>query len=238
MLRVLYIDVVEVDRDVAHVGMAIHVSFQVYVPNVSSVLNICCKHMFQVFHTYVCKCFILMSHMFVMIFSHFRKCFRRLFQCLICLFWYIATTVYVCFKSRSGVTYGIRVGSSWRHRRRLGRCGHRLRRRGRRPWWQRTHCWCVWGEPRASHSLPSYADNVRTLAPRSDIRTLAKRTYPRPEAAEAHSGEDRRRECSTGSDFRVRLARVWFFQFSGEHVFLVYDSCVNQINIFGSHFEY
>jgi hypothetical protein len=38
MLQVYYIDVAKVDRDVAHVEMTIHM-FQVYIPNVSSVLE-------------------------------------------------------------------------------------------------------------------------------------------------------------------------------------------------------
>ena len=37
MLQVLYIDVAKVDRDVAHVVIAIHVYFKCMFPNVSSV---------------------------------------------------------------------------------------------------------------------------------------------------------------------------------------------------------
>jgi len=82
MLQILYIDVAKVDQDVAHVVMAIHVCFKcmsqmfyLFQTNVASVYldvaytmhvaSIC----FQVFHTYICKCFIWMLHMFAM------KCF-------------------------------------------------------------------------------------------------------------------------------------------------------------------
>jgi hypothetical protein len=39
MFQLFYTDVAKVDRDVAYVAMV----FQLYVPNVSSVLDICCK---------------------------------------------------------------------------------------------------------------------------------------------------------------------------------------------------
>jgi hypothetical protein len=78
---VLYIDVAKVDQDVAHVIMAIHVCFKclfqmfhLFQTYVASILSGCCKstsgcciymHVasicfkyFQVFDTYVCKCFI------------------------------------------------------------------------------------------------------------------------------------------------------------------------------------
>jgi hypothetical protein len=79
---VLYIDVAKVDQDVTHVVIAIQLCFKVYVPNVSSVPDICCTlfyldiakvdldvaytstlqvyifKCFQMFHTYVCKYFI------------------------------------------------------------------------------------------------------------------------------------------------------------------------------------
>jgi hypothetical protein len=41
-LQVLYIDVAKLDRDVAHVVMAIHM-FQVNVSNISFVLDECCR---------------------------------------------------------------------------------------------------------------------------------------------------------------------------------------------------
>jgi hypothetical protein len=41
----------KVDRDVALVAMAMHVYFLVYIPNVSSVSDVCCK----CFHLYVTK---------------------------------------------------------------------------------------------------------------------------------------------------------------------------------------
>jgi hypothetical protein len=39
MLQVLHLDVSKVDQDVTHVAMV----FQPYVPNVSSILDVCCK---------------------------------------------------------------------------------------------------------------------------------------------------------------------------------------------------
>jgi hypothetical protein len=42
MLQVLYNDVAKVDRDVAHIGMAMRM-FQEYVLNVSSGPDVCCK---------------------------------------------------------------------------------------------------------------------------------------------------------------------------------------------------
>jgi hypothetical protein len=43
MLQVLYIDVAKVDRDAAHVCNGYTRMFQVYVANVSSVRDECCK---------------------------------------------------------------------------------------------------------------------------------------------------------------------------------------------------
>ena len=86
-MQVLYVDVAKVDLDVAHVVMAMHVCFKcmfqifhLFQANVASVLSGCCKSIsgwciymyvasicfkcFQVFHTYVCECFIWMLHMF------------------------------------------------------------------------------------------------------------------------------------------------------------------------------
>ena len=101
------IDIAEVDRDVAHVRMAIHVCFKcmfqmfyLFQTNFANVLSRCCKNRsrcciymhvasicfkcFQVFHTYVCKCFIWMLHMFAMVLKCFpcvfASVFRRLFQ--------------------------------------------------------------------------------------------------------------------------------------------------------------
>jgi hypothetical protein len=80
----LYIDVAKIDRDVAHVVMAIHVCFKymfhLFHANVASILFGYCIYMhvasisfkcFKVFHTYVCECFISMSYMLAMVF----KCF-------------------------------------------------------------------------------------------------------------------------------------------------------------------
>jgi hypothetical protein len=102
--------------------------FHLFQMNVASVLSgcwksrsRCCIYMhvasirfkcFQVFHTYVCNCFIWILHMSAMFFRRFRKCF-------ICL----ATVASGCFKSRSRVAHDMRVGSGRRHRRHPGRCG-------------------------------------------------------------------------------------------------------------------
>jgi hypothetical protein len=44
----LHLDVLKVDRDVAHVAMV----FQLYVPNFSFVLDICCKDFILMFVGY------------------------------------------------------------------------------------------------------------------------------------------------------------------------------------------
>jgi hypothetical protein len=74
----------------------------------------CCKHMFQVFHTMfasvTCGCCICLNG-FQMFFRRFRKCFRRLFQVFLCLLLYVTNIAFGCFKSRSGITHGMHVGS-------------------------------------------------------------------------------------------------------------------------------
>jgi hypothetical protein len=105
MFQVFHMDVVKVDRDVAHVVMAIRVCFKcifqmfhLFQTNVASVLFGCCKSRFecciymhvasicfkcfQVFHMYVCKCFIWMLHMFAMVFKCFQA-FSQVFQTLV-----------------------------------------------------------------------------------------------------------------------------------------------------------
>jgi hypothetical protein len=49
MLQVLHMDVSKVDRDVGHVVMV----FQVYVPNISDILDVCCKSRSSVVHVVV-----------------------------------------------------------------------------------------------------------------------------------------------------------------------------------------
>jgi hypothetical protein len=44
MLQVFHKDIAKVDRDVAHIVMGYIRMFQVYVSNVSSVLDVCCKY--------------------------------------------------------------------------------------------------------------------------------------------------------------------------------------------------
>jgi hypothetical protein len=113
--------------------------FRVYIPNVSSVQDECCKwfcldvaksrsrccmymHVasicfkcFQVFHTYVCKSFIWMLHMFAMVFKCFSCVFASVsdtyFTCFIYLLLYVATVASGCFKSRSSIAHGMRLGS-------------------------------------------------------------------------------------------------------------------------------
>jgi hypothetical protein len=67
---VLYMDGAKVDRDVAHVVMAMHVCFQVYVLNVLSVQEVCCKCFIWMLHIYSCC-----KHMFASVLS----------RCCICL---------------------------------------------------------------------------------------------------------------------------------------------------------
>jgi hypothetical protein len=99
MLQALYVDVAKVDRDVAHVVMAIHVCFKciskmfhLFHMNVAIGLFGCCKNgsryyiymhvasicfkYFQVFYAYICKCFIWMLH----ILQWFSNVFQALSQ--------------------------------------------------------------------------------------------------------------------------------------------------------------
>jgi hypothetical protein len=128
---VLYMDGVKVDRDVIRVVMAIHVCFQVYILNVSSVPEVCCKcfyldvayiFMLQAYVSSVFRCFI---HMFTSvlsgccirlqwfsnIFRSFRKCLRRLFKVFHLSLLYVATVTSGCFKNRLNVAHEMRVGS-------------------------------------------------------------------------------------------------------------------------------
>jgi hypothetical protein len=112
---VFHTDFVKVDRDIAYVAMVIHacckrlsLMFHLFFS------NICCKcdylDVIYVSHIY-CKCFIWMLYMFAMVFNCFCKCFRCMFQVFHCLFFYVASVVFGCFRSRSGVAHGIPVGS-------------------------------------------------------------------------------------------------------------------------------
>jgi hypothetical protein len=58
-----------------------------------------------------CKCFIWMLCMFAMVFNGFCKCFRRMVQVFDLSFLYITTITSGCFKSRSGIVHGMRVGN-------------------------------------------------------------------------------------------------------------------------------
>jgi hypothetical protein len=104
---------------------------QVYVPNVSSVSDVCCMryHLdvvytcmlhayvkcFQVFHTSVasvvsgrCICLQWFSIVFRVFFA---SVLDTCFKCFICLLLYVAIIVSGCFKSRSSVAHRMRVGS-------------------------------------------------------------------------------------------------------------------------------
>jgi hypothetical protein len=124
--------------------MAIHVCFKYMFQifhlqtNVASILSGCCIYMhvasicfkcFQVFHTYVCECFICTLHMFAMVFKCFSGTFASVldacFKCFICLLLYVVIVASGCFKSRSSVAHRMCVGSS--------------RRRGRRSGWRGRH---------------------------------------------------------------------------------------------------
>jgi hypothetical protein len=77
MLLVFYLDVAKIDLNIAYTYM-----LQAY-------------EYFQVFHTYICKYFILMLHMFAIVFKCFLSVFVNVsdacFKCFICLFFYVVT---------------------------------------------------------------------------------------------------------------------------------------------------
>jgi hypothetical protein len=95
---------------------------QVYVPNVSSVSDVCCKffiwnvamQVFRVFSYVCCKCFIWMfamaTHMFSRFFWCFCKCFKRMLQ-VFQLFWtYVASISSGCckiYQDFANVTMGL-----------------------------------------------------------------------------------------------------------------------------------
>jgi hypothetical protein len=80
--------------------------FQVYVPNVSSVPDACCKYMFQVFqvfHTYIASVHLGVAYVqwFSSVFMRFASVLDVCFRCFICLLLYVATVAFGCFKCRS-----------------------------------------------------------------------------------------------------------------------------------------
>jgi hypothetical protein len=95
--------------------------FQVFVPDVLYVSDVCYKYFYldvekvdlnvayiYMLHSYVCcKCFIWMLHMFAMIFKCFSDVFANVseacFKCFICLLLYVTIVVSVCFKNKLGV---------------------------------------------------------------------------------------------------------------------------------------
>jgi hypothetical protein len=85
-MQLLHINVAKVDRDVAHIVMAIHVCCKTFIRNVSSIFQIyvaiafyldvayvsqrCCKSLFKMFHPFqthvssvLSGCFICFTHM-------------------------------------------------------------------------------------------------------------------------------------------------------------------------------
>jgi hypothetical protein len=124
---VLYIDVAKVDRDVAHVVMAIHVCFKcmfqmfdLFQTNVASVLSECCKVDMNVAYTCILQIYVSSVFMYVclqvfhldvacvcngfqMFSGHFCKCFRRLFQ-VFHLSSFVCCNCCICiFKSKSSL---------------------------------------------------------------------------------------------------------------------------------------
>jgi len=97
--------------------------------NVASCLSRCCKsgsrcciyiHVaiiclkcFQVFHMYVCKCFMWILHMFAMVFKCFSGVFASVsnacFKCFICLPLYVATVASGCLK----IDQVLHMGCAW-----------------------------------------------------------------------------------------------------------------------------
>jgi hypothetical protein len=91
---VFRIDVAKVDQYIANIAMAIHVCYNIYVPNVSYVFQkYFCKYFvltLYMFHTYVASVFIWMLHMFCNDISSFLRVFFAsvldlCFKCFICL---------------------------------------------------------------------------------------------------------------------------------------------------------
>jgi hypothetical protein len=127
--RIFHIDVAKVDRDVAHVAMAIQSMFQVYVVNVSSVSNVLCesrfgcciyKHVASVFFKWFqmfCKCFIWTLRIFVMIFKCLSSIFVSVsdayFKCFICLLCMLQL-LHLDVLKVDQVAHGMCVGSAWR----------------------------------------------------------------------------------------------------------------------------
>ena len=158
--------------------------FQVYVPNVLSVPDECCKCfiwkvdldvpytcMFQAYISSVFRCFIrrfasvssgccICLQWFSNVFSGiFVSVSHVCYKCFICLLLYVATVASGCFKSRSDIAHGMRVGSGRRRGRRPRRHGRRARRRG-------TTTGALPREPDAlgARSLPVWSGRFRVLA--------------------------------------------------------------------------
>jgi hypothetical protein len=127
-------------------------------------LDVAYTCMLQVFHMYVYKCYICVSsgcclclQWFSNVLQVFFASVSSVFFCMLQLF------VSGCFKSRPGVAHEMHVGSGRRRRRRPGRRGRRLRRRG--------NTWCAHSRAqRGRHSFALCAGSVRTLVPGLDVR--------------------------------------------------------------------
>jgi hypothetical protein len=104
MLQVFQMNVAKVDQDVAYVAMVMYV--QMSVTNVSSMFS---EHMLQVCLSGCCICFIHTLHMFYLdvvygcngfqVLDVFSSGLEACFKCFIYLQTYIATVVFVCYKS-------------------------------------------------------------------------------------------------------------------------------------------
>jgi hypothetical protein len=123
--------------------------------------------------------------MFVVVFKCFSGVFASVsdacFKCLIYLLLYVVTVASGYFKSRSGVAHGIRVGSGRRRGRRSGQ-------RGRRPGGAGHIEGALSHEPDAlcARLLP-LRGSVRTLTPRTDVRTLVSLFFSVPTNGSLHA---------------------------------------------------
>jgi hypothetical protein len=148
-----------------------------------------------------------MLHMFALVFKCFSGVFVSVsdacFKCLIYLLLYVATVASGCFKSRSGVTHGIRVESGRRR-------GWRSGQRGRCPGGAGHTAGALSHEPNAlcARLLP-LRGSVRTLTPRTDVRALASLFFPVPTNGSLHALHGFR-----SPSMHVRLSSPYFFIFN------------------------
>jgi hypothetical protein len=80
---VFHLDVAEVDRDVAHIAMVIHI-LQVYVLNVSTIFRYMLQvHVLKCFSVLdiCCKCFIWMLHILQWLYTYVSNVCFKCFSC-------------------------------------------------------------------------------------------------------------------------------------------------------------